>query len=80
MRIAEQVAEKSEAFFAAMTSHDVLMDQLAKTLIVVRSLRSRLSTVDSKVACRALQILQLQQRRANYLQALQKVNCPIFSC
>lgn len=73
MRIAEQVAEKSEAFFAAMTSHDTLMDQLGKTLTIVRSLRSRLHTVDEKVACQAFRALRLQQRRMNHLLVLQKV-------
>lgn len=77
MRIAEQVAEKSEAFFAAMTSHDTLMDQLGKTLTIVRSLRSRLHTVDETVACQAFRALRLQQRRMNHLLVLQKVGNPL---
>ena len=39
VQIAQQVAQKSEAFFHAMTSHDALMEQLTHTINVVRSLR-----------------------------------------
>lgn len=39
VQIAQQVAQKSEAFFQAMTSHDALMDQLSRTITLVRLLR-----------------------------------------
>jgi vacuolar protein sorting-associated protein 54 len=39
VQIAQQVAQKSEAFFIAMTSHDALMEQLTQTINVVKALR-----------------------------------------
>ena len=36
VRIAEQVASKSQAFFHAMTSHDALMEQLTQTITVLK--------------------------------------------
>lgn len=39
VQIAQQVAQKSEAFFHAMTSHDALMEQLTQTITVVKALR-----------------------------------------
>jgi len=39
VQIAQQVAQKSEAFFLAMTSHDALMEQLTHTINVVKTLR-----------------------------------------
>lgn len=39
VQIAQQVAQKSEAFFHAMTSHDVLMEQLGQTISLVKKLR-----------------------------------------
>lgn len=39
VQIAQQVAQKSEAFFHAMTSHDALMEQLTQTVTVVKALR-----------------------------------------
>jgi vacuolar protein sorting-associated protein 54 len=39
VQIAQQVAQKSEAFFLAMTSHDALMEQLTQTINVVKALR-----------------------------------------
>lgn len=39
VQIAQQVAQKSEAFFHAMTSHDALMEQLTQTVTIVKALR-----------------------------------------
>jgi vacuolar protein sorting-associated protein 54 len=39
VQIAQQVAQKSGAFFHAMTSHDALMEQLTQTITVVKALR-----------------------------------------
>jgi vacuolar protein sorting-associated protein 54 len=39
VQIGQQVAQKSEAFFHAMTSHDALMEQLTQTITVVKALR-----------------------------------------
>ena len=39
VQIARQIADKSEAFFDAMSSHDSLMDQLTQASGAVRALR-----------------------------------------
>lgn len=39
VQIAQQVAQKSDAFFHAMTSHDTLMEQLGQTVAIVKTLR-----------------------------------------
>lgn len=71
--IAEQVAQKSDAFFQAMTSHDSLMEQLTKTLSVVKSLRQEISVIDNCWVKKSLRILQLKRQQQNALYVLQKV-------
>lgn len=71
--IAEQVAQKSDAFFQAMTSHDSLMDQLTKTLAVVKSLRHEISIINNCWVKKSLKILQLKRQQQNRLYVLQKV-------
>ena len=39
VQIARQIADKSEAFFDAMSSHDSLMEQLTQASGAVRELR-----------------------------------------
>jgi vacuolar protein sorting-associated protein 54 len=41
-QIAQQVAQKSESFFHAMTSHDTLRKQLTQTITVVKALRDKI--------------------------------------
>lgn len=43
VQIAQQVSQKSDAFFLAMTSHDTLMEQLGHTITMVRTLRYDMS-------------------------------------
>lgn len=72
--IAEQVAQKSDAFFQAMTSYDSLMYQLAKTLSVVKSLREQIAIIDRCLVKQSFHILKLHRRKCNCLLVLQKVN------
>lgn len=46
MQIAHQIAHKSEAFFQAVASHDVVRDGLGNALEATRSLRQRVQNVD----------------------------------
>ncbi|KAJ8669831.1 hypothetical protein QAD02_001090 [Eretmocerus hayati] len=73
IKIAEQVASKSQAFFHAMTSHDALMDQLTKTLRVLRSLRSNIHVIDQNVVNKSLQILRYERIRANHFIVQEKL-------
>ena len=71
--IAEQVSQKSDAFFQAMTSHDSLMEQLTKTLTAVKSLRQEISVIDNCWVKKSLKIMQLKRHQQNQLFVLQKV-------
>ncbi|KAL2736024.1 vacuolar protein sorting-associated protein 54 isoform X1 [Vespula squamosa] len=65
VRIAEQVASKSQAFFNAMTSHDALMEQLSQTITVLKALRENIHQVDKYLVKDSLKVLQLERARAN---------------
>lgn len=58
VRIAEQVASKSQAFFHAMTSHDALMEQLTQTITVLKALRKNIHQVDKHLVNDSLEILR----------------------
>ncbi|XP_058809488.1 vacuolar protein sorting-associated protein 54 isoform X2 [Phymastichus coffea] len=73
VKIAEQVASKSQAFFHAMTSHDVLMDQLRQTLTVLKALRQNIHEIDSNIVKNSLQVLRLERKRSNYLVVEEKL-------
>ncbi|KAJ9582809.1 hypothetical protein L9F63_022850, partial [Diploptera punctata] len=72
VQIAHQVAQKSEAFFHAMTSHDALMEQLTQTITVVKALR-RLKSVNSSLVKDSLNILRLERIRCNHLLVYNKI-------
>ena len=58
VRIAEQVASKSQAFFHAMMSHDVLMEQLTQTITVLKALRKNIHEIDQSLVNNSLNILE----------------------
>ncbi|XP_066592253.1 vacuolar protein sorting-associated protein 54 isoform X2 [Prorops nasuta] len=65
VRIAEQVASKSQAFFHAMTSHDALMEQLTQTITVLKALRKNIRQVDQYLVKDSLEILWLVRALSN---------------
>ncbi|XP_043257225.1 vacuolar protein sorting-associated protein 54 isoform X2 [Colletes gigas] len=73
VRIAEQVASKSQAFFHAMTSHDALMEQLTQTITVLKALRKNIHQVDKHLVNDSLEILRLEQARSNRLLVQEKL-------
>ncbi|CAK9797671.1 Vacuolar protein sorting-associated protein 54 [Anthophora plagiata] len=73
VRIAEQVASKSQAFFHAMTSHDVLMEQLTQTITVLKALRKNIHQVDKHLVKDSLEILRLERARSNQLLVQEKL-------
>ncbi|XP_033322468.2 VPS54 subunit of GARP complex scat [Megalopta genalis] len=73
VRIAEQVASKSQAFFHAMTSHDALMEQLTQTITVLKALRKNIHQVDRHLVNDSLNILRLEQARSNRLLVQEKL-------
>lgn len=58
VRIAEQVASKSHAFFHAMTSHDALMEQLTQTITVLKALRKNIHQIDDNLVKDSFKILR----------------------
>ncbi|CAL7949075.1 unnamed protein product [Xylocopa violacea] len=73
VRIAEQVASKSQAFFHAMTSHDALMEQLTQTITVLKALRKNIHQVDKHLVNDSLEILRLERARSNQLLVQEKL-------
>ncbi|XP_017875868.1 vacuolar protein sorting-associated protein 54 [Ceratina calcarata] len=73
VRIAEQVASKSQAFFHAMTSHDALMEQLTQTITVLKALRRNIHQVDKHLVKDSLGILKLERARSNRLLVQEKL-------
>ncbi|XP_046587056.1 vacuolar protein sorting-associated protein 54 isoform X1 [Neodiprion lecontei] len=73
VRIAEQVASKSQAFFHAMTSHDALMEQLTQTITVLKALRENIHQIDKSLVKDSLEILRLERARCNHLMVQEKL-------
>ncbi|XP_057333954.1 vacuolar protein sorting-associated protein 54 [Microplitis mediator] len=73
VRIAEQVASKSQAFFHAMTSHDVLMEQLTQTINICKALRKNIKDIDKSFVIDSLNILRLERARVNRLLVYEKL-------
>lgn len=73
VRIAEQVASKSQAFFNAMTSHDALMEQLSQTITVLKALRENIHQVDKYLVKNSLEVLRLERARMNRLLVHEKL-------
>ncbi|XP_046687628.1 LOW QUALITY PROTEIN: vacuolar protein sorting-associated protein 54-like [Homalodisca vitripennis] len=73
VQIAQQVSQKSDAFFLAMTSHDTLMEQLGHTISMVRTLREKINSIDSVLVKDSLTIIKCERRRAHYLQVYNKL-------
>ncbi|KAH0534592.1 vacuolar protein sorting-associated protein 54 isoform X1 [Cotesia glomerata] len=73
VRIAEQVASKSQAFFQAMTSHDVLMEQLTQTINICKALRRNIKDINKNFVVDSLNLLRLERARSNRLQVYEKL-------
>ncbi|XP_055593083.1 vacuolar protein sorting-associated protein 54 [Uranotaenia lowii] len=71
--IAKQVAEKSSAFFHAMTSQDAIMEQMREAVAHVSRLRSRLKLLDDTVVRESLQIMSLERTRSNNNLVLERL-------
>ncbi|XP_054263192.1 vacuolar protein sorting-associated protein 54-like isoform X2 [Macrosteles quadrilineatus] len=73
VQIAQQVSQKSDAFFLAMTSHDTLMEQLGHTISMVRTLREKINSIDSVLVKDSLTLIKCERTRKNYLQVYNKL-------
>ncbi|XP_053672696.1 vacuolar protein sorting-associated protein 54 [Anopheles nili] len=71
--IAKQVADKSSAFFHAMTSQDAIMEQMTEALANVQRLRGRIQQIDDTVVKESLQVVRAERIRANNNVVLEKL-------
>ncbi|XP_073949308.1 VPS54 subunit of GARP complex scat [Choristoneura fumiferana] len=65
MKISKQVAQKSDAFFHAMLSHDTIMEQMAKAVKTVRSTRDSISVVKNNLTQCPLKLVSLTRINQN---------------
>lgn len=65
MKISKQVAQKSDAFFHAMLSHDTIMDQMAKALSTVQNTRKDIKNVKENLSENPLKLISLTRINQN---------------
>lgn len=65
MKISKQVAQKSDAFFHAMLSHDTIMEQMAKAVYTVRETRENIKQVKDNLTESPLQLVSLTRINRN---------------
>lgn len=73
VKIAQQVAQKSAAFFHAMTSQDAIMSEMQEAAKRVKALRSALRTLNETVVVDTFRVLRYAQRRQNFEKVLDKL-------
>lgn len=73
VQIAQQVSQKSSAFFHAMTSQDTIMAEMGAATTNVRRLRRNIQQIDATLVNDSLQIISYERRRQNHLVALRKL-------
>lgn len=64
VQIAQQVSQKSSAFFHAMTSQDAIMEEMQKATENVKVLRGKIQHLDATLARQSLQILSTERLRS----------------
>lgn len=65
MKISKQVAQKSDAFFHAMLSHDTIMEQMARALRTVQSTRQDIKNVKENLTENPLKLISLTRINQN---------------
>ncbi|XP_062586622.1 vacuolar protein sorting-associated protein 54-like isoform X2 [Saccostrea cucullata] len=73
VHIAKQISTKSDAFFQAVSSHDVLQDNMLKTCQTIKQLRDKIHSIDELLTLGSLKIMKLSQTRANYVKLHDKL-------
>lgn len=73
VKIAQQVSQKSAAFFHAMTSQDAIMREMEEAAKRVKALRYALRTLNETVVVDTFRVLRFAQRRQNYEKVLDKL-------
>ncbi|KAG6464728.1 vacuolar protein sorting-associated protein 54 [Manduca sexta] len=65
MKISKQVAQKSDAFFHAMLSHDTIMEQMARAVNMVRKTRNNIKNVKDNLTESPLKLISLTRINQN---------------
>ncbi|XP_053613187.1 vacuolar protein sorting-associated protein 54 [Plodia interpunctella] len=65
MKISKQVAQKSDAFFHAMLSHDTIMEQMARAVKTVRRTRQNITEVKENLTASPLKLVSLTKTHKN---------------
>ncbi|XP_013187838.1 vacuolar protein sorting-associated protein 54 [Amyelois transitella] len=65
MKISKQVAQKSDAFFHAMLSHDTIMEQMAKAVKAVQHTRQNITQVKENLTVTPLKLVSLSRIKRN---------------
>lgn len=65
MKISKQVAQKSDAFFHAMLSHDTIMEQMARAVKTVRQTRQGVTQVKENLTESPLKLVSLTRINQN---------------
>lgn len=73
VHIAKQISTKSDAFFQAVSSHDVLQENMLKTCQSIKQLRDKIQCIDELLTLGSLKIMKLSQTRANYVNLHNKL-------
>lgn len=73
VQIAQQVSQKSSAFFHAMTSQDTIMAEMSSATANVQRLRRNIQQIDATLVNDSLTIISTERRRQNHLVALRKL-------
>lgn len=73
VKIAQQVSQKSSAFFHAMTSQDTIMSEMSAATSNVQRLRRNIQQIDATLVNDSLTILSAERRRQNHLVAMRKL-------
>ncbi|XP_073822897.1 VPS54 subunit of GARP complex scat [Musca autumnalis] len=73
VKIAQQVSQKSAAFFHAMTSQDAIMSEMQEAAKKVKALRSSLRALNETVVVDTFRVLRYAQRRQNFEEVLDKL-------
>ncbi|KAJ8309174.1 hypothetical protein KUTeg_014048 [Tegillarca granosa] len=73
VHIAKQISTKSDAFFKAISSHELLQDDMLHTCQAIKKLRDRVHAVDEILAKGSLKIMKLSHVRANHVKLYNKL-------
>ncbi|XP_045495135.1 vacuolar protein sorting-associated protein 54 [Colias croceus] len=65
MKISKQVAQKSDAFFHAMLSHDTIMEQMARALNTVQTSRKKIIDVKQNLTSSPIKLISLTRINHN---------------